>query len=781
MKKKLLSILLSLVLVFTALPLAHIHTYAEECAEDAHVFGEWTTEIAATCVDDGTQIRTCTICGFVENGVAKATGHSMTYQRRVDATCNANGYIENVCKNEGCSHTEQLVLEPDGHHEYGEGCETTESGEIIIEATEEQFGIKKAYCNSCQKDVYEAIQKVGVTTSALMCKQSPHNYKETVVTDATGTVYTVKYCTRCKDYGEVSTLNQEHSFSEWQEVHHPECESEGQKHRYCLLCGYEETEVIEALGHAWCEWENDISNCEHGGLATRSCSRCQLIENKEIAPSEHVAGEITILQEPTCTVEGYAETKCVVCNFSYSVEIPLADHTFEVANTVPSDCCNQGYQNLICKECGLEEKGELLPLDPENHSYVVKVISERSCVTPGEYLYECSKCGDTYTEYVEANGHDFTEWEIEEEPTCCTAGNKYRNCLECGEYEEVIIPSLANSEIVWTTIEKPTCISEGCKSGVCSECGKEVYVDLPADENMHCVEEWHIEQPSTCVAEGLRTGNCILCGELVSECVPVNEESHLFEDVMVRCEATCSKEGEKDVVCTLCGKQDCVAIPINENNHEWGEWCPKHPATCVEDGIDFRSCLGCGAEEEKDVAATGEHIYDRAYEEVGDCQTMGYIYFSCVICGHREIDSYTGNYGEHASLTYVLESDNCEEEVRIYEYCDACGNKVFSGYAPAKHTYDDWSIITNPQIGVKGEKTRTCTVCGHVEHLEIPALADINGDGVVTKDDYNDVLDAVNLKSTLTDDEMLVADVNGDGAVDAFDLIYIDLISKNMA
>lgn len=48
-----------------------------------------------------------------------------------------------------------------------------------------------------------------------------------------------------------------------------------------------------------------------------------------------------------------------------------------------------------------------------------------------------------------------------------------------------------------------------------------------------------------------------------------------------------------------------------------------------------------------------------------------------------------------------------------------CGEKKDS----AAHTWNDGEIITPAQIGVKGEKTFTCTVCGKIKTEEIPALS----------------------------------------------------------
>lgn len=62
--------------------------------------------------------------------------------------------------------------------------------------------------------------------------------------------------------------------------------------------------------------------------------------------------------------------------------------------------------------------------------------------------------------------------------------------------------------------------------------------------------------------------------------------------------------------------------------------------------------------------------------------------------------------------------------------------------------------------------------------VTIPAtciLGDVDHDGDVDKDDYNIVVNIATLQYIPTENQVLVADANQDGAVDCFDAIYIDL------
>ena len=59
-----------------------------------HTFGEWNTTKAATCTTEGTQARTCEVCGKVETQTIKALGHTEVIDKAVAATCTKTGLTE---------------------------------------------------------------------------------------------------------------------------------------------------------------------------------------------------------------------------------------------------------------------------------------------------------------------------------------------------------------------------------------------------------------------------------------------------------------------------------------------------------------------------------------------------------------------------------------------------------------------------------------------------------------------------------------------------------------
>lgn len=59
-------------------------TEEQTISSTGHNYGQWETVTAATCLDDGAQIHTCSNCGSVEDRVLTATGHS---------------YVDGICGN----------------------------------------------------------------------------------------------------------------------------------------------------------------------------------------------------------------------------------------------------------------------------------------------------------------------------------------------------------------------------------------------------------------------------------------------------------------------------------------------------------------------------------------------------------------------------------------------------------------------------------------------------------------------------------------------------------
>ena len=61
--------------------------------------------------------------------------------------------------------------------------------------------------------------------------------------------------------------------------------------------------------------------------------------------------------------------------------------------------------------------------------------------------------------------------------------------------------------------------------------------------------------------------------------------------------------------------------------------------------------------------------------------------------------------------------------------CTVCGDVIVTEVVEATgHSYGEWKIIKEPEIGVEGLRERICTECGKKEQLVIDALVEDKGD-----------------------------------------------------
>ena len=128
------------------------YAYCSVCGEEiipkvaiaaaGHDFGEWETETAATCEEEGTEARSCKSCGTVEKRVVPATGHSVVDVSAKAADCTQDGYEAyaycSVCGEEIIPKVTVAAL----GHDYGEW-------ETDIAATCVAEGVEKRVCIRC--------------------------------------------------------------------------------------------------------------------------------------------------------------------------------------------------------------------------------------------------------------------------------------------------------------------------------------------------------------------------------------------------------------------------------------------------------------------------------------------------------------------------------------------------------------------------------------------------------------------------------------------------------
>ena len=110
------------------------------------------------------------------------------------------------------------------------------------------------------------------------------------------------------------------------------------------------------------------------------------------------------------------------------------------------------------------------------------------------------------------------------------------------------------------------------------------------------------------------------------------------------------------------------------------------------------------------------------------CTEGAYIARVCTVCGQVAEKEYTSEALGHVSSEHfaVVEEGMtvCEDGGFLVKKCDVCGDTLgYTPVAPTGHTVE-WSDLVAPSDNQEGSIKGTCTVCGEVETIVLPALTD---------------------------------------------------------
>lgn len=123
---------------------------------------------------------------------------------------------------------------------------------------------------------------------------------------------------------------------------------------------------------------------------------------------DHVYGEWTTTQEPTCTESGIREQSCIVCDNTITEKINPNGHSFgEWEIDEEATCTEKGARHHICEVCGFTE-AEAIEKIPHTYGEWT-VVKEPTCSVEGLQQHVCSICGEIETEAIEMLPHEFGE------------------------------------------------------------------------------------------------------------------------------------------------------------------------------------------------------------------------------------------------------------------------------------------------------------------------------------------------------------------------------------
>lgn len=296
-------------------------------------------------------------------------------------------------------------------------------------------------------------------------------------------------------------------------------------------------------------------------------------------------------------------------------------------------------------EPNLEANGATGPTElGHQHSYSVIKIAP-TCTARGYSSFTCT-CGDKYYDaFVNATGHDWSDWETVKAATETSMGKEKRTCATCKGAETRDVPALvANHTHSYTpsVTTEPTCAKMGVRTYVCS-CGAK-YTENIAKLTTHTFKD-KVVSP-TCSSQGYTEHTCSVCSYSYKNNYTATT-NHTKSDWYVAVEATTSSTGLKQRKCTVCNTiLDTQVIPKLAQPSEPTEHIHTYstikvvPPTCTVDGYYINQCSGCGdtIQVPSYDIATG-HNWQITSSVEATCTTNGSKTSSCSKCGGTKTDT----------------------------------------------------------------------------------------------------------------------------------------------
>lgn len=697
----------------------------EVTVDEVHNYSVVSEVKAATCKEagkikitcDGAHKAGCTEYIEVETPV-NANAHNYVTTKD-GATCKTEGYVLSKCSI--CGNEIKTTL-PTTAHAWNKGV-------VTKPATCTETGVKTFTCSICGDTYTEVIAQKQhkfelINTVAPTCKNGGKSgYK----------VYKCSTCTAT--YNEITDDAISHNWSAWTVTQKPTDKLNGIEERTCSVCGEKQLRTIAPIGdHTFVEdaATKKAATCTEDGSVTMKCTAhndCGVTYEK-VLPK---LGHDMVADEPvaaTCEHEGYTDYNCSRCAHSYRIVTEAIKAHTPKTETQEANCLNPSVTYTYCEVCEKLE-GTVTVGKALGHNFTREVsFTAPTNDKNGEKVLGCSRCEETITVVVPAEGHEF-ELVSTEEATCAKTGLQTYECkthTDCGLSYTNVIPMKPHT---YETRVKTAanCTTAGVGEFYCTVCGETFgEYDIPALGHNFTVETENV--PSTCNTVGHVTKKCSSCNETETTYSSTLAD-HKWGDLKVVQTADETHPGIKVKQCLVCNLYE-YEYTKPTGNHNWNEGVVTTAATCTKEGVKTYTCVAdgtCACEKGKEatytekIPATGHTAKVEVKEAT--CSEAGYVKAvcqneNCPLSG-RVIDEKVLPKKDHVEKVTVVEATCTTPGSKSYT-CAVCGEttKETETIPTVPHAYEaTGEIVEATCTSPKYEKYRCTYGCGAEQLVKV--------------------------------------------------------------
>lgn len=246
-------------------------------------------------------------------------------------------------------------------------------------------------------------------------------------------------------------------------------------------------------------------------------------------------------------LKGTADNGCYQTADSINTAVAITDKQM----TIKSVFGYLDFENIWFLDTSKGINHPQLIANPEKthtHTYE-SIVTDPTCTEKGYTNHTCSECNDSYVDtYVDALGHNFGDWKVTKPAACTEKGEETRYCSRCDAFETREVK--ANGHSYKNVVTAPTCTEKGYTTHTCSAC-QDSYVDTYVNALGHDYKAVVIKP--TCTEQGYTTYTCSRCNDSYkADYVPAN--GHTDGEWKVTKQPTLTSEGTKTLYCSVCGK-----------------------------------------------------------------------------------------------------------------------------------------------------------------------------------------------------------------------------------